>query len=138
MSEIEFPLMREINSAWGKKFTDSLANVNLSWGELCPVGKVNTTVSGYFLPCGECMYHFSYSPTVSVPVPDGQSNCEVWALLVFPVLGIMSNCLLFSYVNIHEQELMSNAYIKMNHWTLLRNKTEKEKQLEVSCENELY
>ena len=44
-----------------------------------------------------------------------------------------------SHVNIYEQAIIFQMHIsKMNHWTFLQNKTEKEKQIEISCENELY
>ena len=37
-----------------------------------------------FLLCGERMYIQSFSPTRSIPIPGGQSNCMVWTFLVFP------------------------------------------------------
>ena len=84
------------------------------------------------------MYHCSYSQAGSIPIPDGQSNCKVWALLVFLVPGITSNRLCFLGKYLWATIIFKCIYQKWIIGRSCKTKTEKEKQFGISCENELY
>ena len=75
---------------------------------------------------------WSHSSTESTLVPGGQRNHITRTILIAPISDITSNSSFVSHVNIYEQQLMSNAYIKHEPLDVLAKQNRKIKQFEIS------